>query len=69
MLTPREVVEHVAAQLAYFKVPRYLEFVPSLPYTPTGKLVKHGLISGERQRKEHGWDRETEMPDWKPKKP
>jgi crotonobetaine/carnitine-CoA ligase len=68
-LTPREVVEHVAAQLAYFKVPRYIEFIPSLPYTPTGKLVKHGLISEERQHKKHGWDREAEMPDWKPQKP
>jgi crotonobetaine/carnitine-CoA ligase len=34
---------HAAAQLAPFKVPRYLEAVAELPHTPTGRIAKHQL--------------------------
>ena len=39
----REIIEFVRANIARFKAPRSVEFVDSLPRTPTGKLVKHEL--------------------------
>lgn len=62
-----DIVLYVGKQLAYFKVPRYIEFVDELPYTPTGRVKKAELIEAERKCKEHGWDREEMMPDWKNK--
>lgn len=61
---PAELVRHVAARLAYFKVPRYVEYAP-LPYTPTGRVRKAELIESERRRAEHGWDRDVEWPSWR----
>ena len=37
------VRDHAAASLAAFKVPRYIEVVAELPYTPTGRVAKHEL--------------------------
>jgi crotonobetaine/carnitine-CoA ligase len=34
---------HAAERLAAFKVPRYIEVVPELPHTPTGRVAKHRL--------------------------
>ena len=34
---------HAAGLLAPFKVPRYLEAMPELPHTPTGRIAKHQL--------------------------
>lgn len=64
-IDPKEIVQHVGKELAYFKVPRYVEIVSSLPYTPTGRIKKHELIAREKELKDHGWDREKEYPDWK----
>ena len=44
-LTAPEVQEWVAQALAPFKVPAYVEFRDELPYTATGKLLKHELES------------------------
>ncbi len=38
-----ELIEYCRASLARFKAPRAVEFVDSLPRTPTGKLVKGAL--------------------------
>jgi fatty-acyl-CoA synthase len=38
-----ELLEHVRARIARYKVPRRLVFTDDLPRTPTGKLVKHRL--------------------------
>src|SRR5690349_18448618 len=35
--------EHAAERLTAFKVPRYIEAVEELPYTPTGRVAKHEL--------------------------
>ena len=35
--------EHAAQRLAAFKVPRYIEALAELPYTPTGRVAKHEL--------------------------
>jgi acyl-CoA synthetase (AMP-forming)/AMP-acid ligase II len=40
------VQEWVAAGLAKFKVPSYVEFRAELPYTQTGKVMKHVLEGG-----------------------
>ncbi len=42
-LEPAAVQEWVAETLASFKVPTYVEFRDSLPYTQTGKVIKHQL--------------------------
>ena len=41
--TPEEIIEHCRAQLAPYKVPRYIEFRSDLPKTSTGKLLRRGL--------------------------
>jgi acyl-CoA synthetase (AMP-forming)/AMP-acid ligase II len=40
-LGPDEVREWVAAGLASYKVPTHVVFAPELPYTKTGKVLKH----------------------------
>src|SRR5699024_7652361 len=39
----RELIEHVRDRIAHYKAPRGVDFVDSLPRTPTGKLVKDEL--------------------------
>ncbi len=41
--TAGEILAHARAQLADFKVPRSVDFVASLPRTPSGKIQKHLL--------------------------
>ncbi|MCM8782894.1 MAG: long-chain fatty acid--CoA ligase [Candidatus Omnitrophica bacterium] len=40
VLKEREVIFYLRQQLALFKVPKYVEFVNSLPKTPSGKIAK-----------------------------
>ncbi|GAA0228004.1 long-chain fatty acid--CoA ligase [Saccharothrix mutabilis subsp. mutabilis] len=42
-LTEEAVKEHCAARLAKFKVPTVVEFAPTLPHSPTGKLARARL--------------------------
>ncbi len=42
-LTEAAVVEHCAANLARFKVPKSVRFLPELPHNATGKVTKHAL--------------------------
>jgi acyl-CoA synthetase (AMP-forming)/AMP-acid ligase II len=42
-VTPLELVDHCAERLAYFKVPRYVEFVDSFPKTETERVQKEKL--------------------------
>jgi acyl-CoA synthetase (AMP-forming)/AMP-acid ligase II len=42
-LEPQAVQDWVGEGLARFKVPAYVEFRDSLPYTQTGKVMKHQL--------------------------
>ena len=39
----QEIIDFVRSQIATFKAPRSVDFVDSLPRTPTGKLVKREL--------------------------
>jgi crotonobetaine/carnitine-CoA ligase len=50
------VLQHCAKRLPYFAVPRYLEFIPELPKTPTGKVLKRTLRAEEPSGAQ--WDRE-----------
>jgi acyl-CoA synthetase (AMP-forming)/AMP-acid ligase II len=42
-LTEREVKDYLRERLAQYKVPRQVEFVGSLPMSPTGKVLKREL--------------------------
>lgn len=43
-LEARDVIRHCMATLENFMVPKYVEFVDSLPTTDTGKIRKSGLV-------------------------
>jgi acyl-CoA synthetase (AMP-forming)/AMP-acid ligase II len=57
--TPRALREQAASSLASFKVPRYWEFVPELPLTPSGKIKKVALKEMDAAGP-FGWDAETD---------
>ncbi len=42
-LPAEEIIRFCASRMAYFMVPRYVEFAPELPKTPNGKVEKHKL--------------------------
>ncbi|GAA3545558.1 ATP-dependent acyl-CoA ligase [Amycolatopsis ultiminotia] len=54
-IDPRELTGFLIDRLPYFMVPRYLDFLPELPKTPTQKVHKHVL----RESGTTGWDREA----------
>ncbi|HWO03911.1 MAG TPA: hypothetical protein VNQ54_03925 [Methylomirabilota bacterium] len=41
--TERELVEWCRAEMAVYKAPRAVRFVPALPKTGSGKIVKRDL--------------------------
>jgi crotonobetaine/carnitine-CoA ligase len=41
---PESILDYAREQLAYFKVPRFLEYVTDLPRTPSERVEKHKLI-------------------------
>lgn len=45
-LPPLAVLEHCRSRLASFKLPRYLAYVDSLPYTASEKVAKSKLTAG-----------------------
>jgi crotonobetaine/carnitine-CoA ligase len=42
--SPESILEHAREQLAYFKIPRFLECVDDLPRTPSERVEKHKLV-------------------------
>jgi fatty-acyl-CoA synthase len=42
-LTEEQIIEHCRANLAKYKVPKSVVFVPALPRNPAGKVVKGEL--------------------------
>ena len=46
------------ANLASFKVPRYIEFRKELPKTPSDKVAKHVLRAEKADLRIGSWDRE-----------
>jgi carnitine-CoA ligase len=57
VVTEADLVRYCVPRLAYFAVPRYVEFVDELPATENGKIQKYKLR--ERGVGEKTWDRET----------
>lgn len=55
-LPPEDLIKHCDERMAYFAVPRYLEFVMELPKTPTNRIEKYRLR--EAGITENTWDRE-----------
>jgi amino acid adenylation domain-containing protein len=41
--TPRQVIEHCAAKLEPFMVPKFVTFLTSIPKTPSGKITKKNI--------------------------
>jgi crotonobetaine/carnitine-CoA ligase len=62
-LAPEEIVTWAKERIAYFKVPRYVEFVPDLPRTAAKNEIKR------QELKARGigtaWDRDVAMPGWR----
>jgi long-chain acyl-CoA synthetase len=44
--TTEELMQHCERNLARFKCPTSIEFVPELPYSVTGKVRKSELLKG-----------------------
>jgi fatty-acyl-CoA synthase len=40
----QDLLAYVRSQIAHYKSPRSIDFIPELPRTPTGKLMKHKLF-------------------------
>jgi len=59
-LSPQRIIEHCAANLASFKVPRYIEFRKELPKTPSDKVAKHVLRAEKADLRIGSWDREKQ---------
>ncbi len=59
-LDERAVIEHAAENMAYYMVPRYVEFVDELPQTESFKIKKYALLERAEARPEELWDRERE---------
>ena len=59
MIDPAEVHSFVAAKLAPFKVPRYIEAVDTLPLTPSQKIAKAELIDSRADHRVGAWDAEA----------
>jgi crotonobetaine/carnitine-CoA ligase len=55
-LPPEDLIRFCNERMAYFAVPRYLEFVPELPKTPTNRIEKYRLR--EAGVTKNTWDRE-----------
>jgi crotonobetaine/carnitine-CoA ligase len=55
-VTPEALLDYCQERMPYFAVPRYIEFVPELPKTPTEKIQKHKLR--EAGLTPNTWDRE-----------
>jgi len=54
-LDPVELTEWMVSRIPYYAVPRYLEFLPDLPRTPsTQRVTKTELV---RRGTRHAWDR------------
>jgi crotonobetaine/carnitine-CoA ligase len=56
-LSPQKIVEYCTANLASFKVPRYIEYRSELPKTPSDKVAKHVLKAEKPDLRAGSWDR------------
>jgi carnitine-CoA ligase len=66
-LSESTLIAFCRPRLAYFALPRFIEFVDTLPTTESGKVQKYRLR--ERGVTAKTWDREAEAPERKPREP
>jgi crotonobetaine/carnitine-CoA ligase len=55
-VSPQQVMAHCTRRLSKFKVPRYLEYVETFEYTPSGKVAKHLLMTEKPDSRARGFD-------------
>ncbi len=55
-LPPEEIIGFAKSKLAYFKVPRYIEYADDLPKTPSEKVAKHKLIKAKSDLRAGSYD-------------
>jgi len=55
VLSCEEIIEFCDKNMPDYFVPRYIEFIDAIPYTPTGKMQKHKLR--DNALNENTWDR------------
>jgi carnitine-CoA ligase len=56
-LSESDLIRYCESRMAYFAIPRYLEFLSELPVTENGKIQKYKLR--ERGVTKATWDREA----------
>lgn len=56
-LPPQRIIAHCEANLARFKVPRYIAYVDSLPKTPSEKIAKQRIVQGAGDIRKGSYDR------------
>jgi crotonobetaine/carnitine-CoA ligase len=54
---PQKIIDYCVANLAAFKVPRYIEYRQALPKTPSEKVAKHVLKTEKSDLRVGSWDR------------
>jgi len=57
-VSPEEIIHFCNENMAYFMVPRFVEFVESLPKTPSEKIEKYKLKGMALENMGRLWDRE-----------
>jgi crotonobetaine/carnitine-CoA ligase len=57
-LTEKDVVEFAIDRMAYFMVPRFVQFIDELPKTPSQKVQKFALREMAKASYNNMWDRE-----------
>lgn len=55
-VSPQVVLEHCRTKLAEFKIPRFIEYVSELPYTPSEKVAKNKLLNRREDLRAGSWD-------------
>lgn len=57
-VTEEEIITFANANMAYFMVPRFVDFIGELPKTPSEKIEKYKLKQLAQSRRDQLWDRE-----------
>lgn len=53
---PEALLAFAAEKLAYFKLPRFIEYARDLPRTPSEKVAKHVLVRAKTDLRAGSWD-------------
>ena len=55
-VTPEKVLEGARERLAEYKIPRFIEYVRTFPYTPSQKVAKAKLVAQATDLRAGAWD-------------